>query len=1174
MSFKDSTIDQSLRIRALKFSTQWVLGPLMALLIISGCHHSKAQTRKIQKILSNKELQWLKTEGQQIKFAPNPNWPPGDFIEDSIHKGFVADYLALFEEMLGVKFIPVYYNSWTEMLQGIRSGQVDMIGAVHQTAERNNYLLFTDVYQTIPLGIVVSDNYTSKLTKDHINSMLLACTKDFASTEFIRMQYPNASIEEYDQEVTALTVASFGVTDGAVIDLMSASYLIDKYGITNMKLGTELDFNWQLRFGITNTKPELASIITKLLHAIPEKKRDEIYHTWVNRMEYQTSGFIKNNRNLLLLLGGGVVMAFTIILVFTWNLRRLVERRTRELTLARKEALGSEERYRLIVDNQTDLVIKVDAEGQFLFASPSYCSLFEVSAASLSKTTFGPLENGHTVLSLQQIEQALKQPPHQLTFTEKIQRSDSPEWISWVFSALSADFTKPVEIIAVGRNITPLMVQEQELREHADDLTLMHEINSAIREGKDLEEILDLLGNGIRKVYACTSAVTAVANAAKTHLFVRKISYPDNMAVKLEQLIRRKVADLSLRIPATGSGFFAQVMKTGKPLVIEGEKEVLKILAEFAQQRFLKPFISPVASLLNIHSIILLPLSSKNETLGVVEVARNRPFTENEIRRIERLAGLLSTIIDRWQADEALKASEEQYRTIFNSANDGITILKDHYFIHGNLKALEMFGVTSQEFIGSPPWNFSPPTQPNGKTSKAYAEEVMQSAFQGVPQRFEWIHKHLSNGDFFTEVTLNRFAIGDEVLIMAIIRDISDQKRTKEELIVAKEKAEESNRLKTHFLANMSHEIRTPMNGILGFLELLQGLNLSREKHDEYIALIRKSGHRLLETINDLIEMSKIEAGEVIMHHTSVDLTDLLTYLHRFLMPQATEKGLLLELRKPPDEYGLKIVTDKLKLESVLINLLRNAIKFTTKGHIEFGYIMENSTLKFYVKDTGPGIPESHLERIFDRFVQGDIRDTRGYEGSGLGLSIARAYTEQLGGKIWCESQVNEGTTFWFTIPWSSTVTPWPIETKPFENDEFSIPKTKQPLILIAEDDDISFLFLETILLPLGAQIIRSTTGFETVDAVRNHSNISLILMDLKMPEMNGLEASRQIRHLNPSLPIIAQTAYAMAGDREKALEAGCIGYITKPIKRQDLLEIILPCLPHDCSEHPYGKNS
>jgi len=373
-------------------------------------------------------------------------------------------------------------------------------------------------------------------------------------------------------------------------------------------------------------------------------------------------------------------------------------------------------------------------------------------------------------------------------------------------------------------------------------------------------------------------------------------------------------------------------------------------------------------------------------------------------------------------------------------------------------------------------------------------------------------------------------------------------------LIASKEKAEESDRLKSSFLANMSHEIRTPMNGIIGFLDLLKEPDLSEENKAAYINIVTQSGHRLLDTINDIIEISRIETGELKVKFSEVNCSELLGYYHGFFKQQADQKGLKYIISNKINNEILYFQTDRNKLESIITNLLKNAIKFTQAGSVEFGCSMDGENLIFFVKDTGVGIQEDRIEAIFDRFVQADLSSSRPHEGSGLGLSIVKAYLEILNGKIWVESQPGKGSTFSFSIPY--------FESKHFESkritpDVYHVSNKISAKILIAEDDSASYLYLEKLLSAKGTVFLHSTNGEDTVRIVRENPDISIVFMDIRMGEMSGLEATRQIRQFNETIPIIAQTAYALTGDKERVIEAGCNDYICKPVDSIELQRIV-----------------
>ena len=378
--------------------------------------------------------------------------------------------------------------------------------------------------------------------------------------------------------------------------------------------------------------------------------------------------------------------------------------------------------------------------------------------------------------------------------------------------------------------------------------------------------------------------------------------------------------------------------------------------------------------------------------------------------------------------------------------------------------------------------------------------------------------------------------------------------------MAAKEKAEESDRLKSAFLANMSHEIRTPMNGILGFAGLLKEPGISGQKQQKYIKIIEKSGERMLNIINDIIDISKIESGTMKMYINETDINEKIENLYHFFKPEAKAKNIQFSVEQTLPNNETIVKMDSEKVHAVLSNLLKNAIKFTNKGKIEFGVGYESSSsgkkqLKFFVKDTGMGIPIDRQQAIFERFIQADVHDKMALQGAGLGLSISKAYVEMLGGKIWVESQERMGSVFYFTIPCNDET------EKVFVQDvEASIKTDYTPRklkILIAEDDEASQMLLSMIVEEFTSEIFIANDGIEAVEIYKNNPDIDLILMDVKMPNLNGYDATQQIRELNKNVVIIGQTAYALSFDRQKVMDAGCNDYISKPILMNDLKTLI-----------------
>ena len=372
------------------------------------------------------------------------------------------------------------------------------------------------------------------------------------------------------------------------------------------------------------------------------------------------------------------------------------------------------------------------------------------------------------------------------------------------------------------------------------------------------------------------------------------------------------------------------------------------------------------------------------------------------------------------------------------------------------------------------------------------------------------------------------------------------------ELIAAKEIVEESDELKTAFLQNISHKIRTPLNGIIGFSELLNHEDLNKDEIKEFTSLIGQSGKRLLEIVNNILDISKIQTGQVKIEQKPVSIISIFSDLLTFFDPVAKAKSINLHYHIPENE-DRTIFSDEVKLNQILTNLISNAIKFTKSGDIDYGYEIKDEFVQLYVKDTGLGIPPKLYEKVFDKFVQTEQSLCKDYEGAGLGLSICKGLVELLGGKIWFDSEINKGSTFYFVLPYKSIV-----ESSQTVEKYSGIPgKRSHRIILIAEDDWISFQYLRTILEKSDITVLHAENGEQAVEFVRNTSEIDLILMDIKMPVMDGIEATKIIKRIRPDLPIIAQTAYTYSEEKNKISAIGCDEYLTKPLEYAKLNELL-----------------
>lgn len=411
-----------------------------------------------------------------------------------------------------------------------------------------------------------------------------------------------------------------------------------------------------------------------------------------------------------------------------------------------------------------------------------------------------------------------------------------------------------------------------------------------------------------------------------------------------------------------------------------------------------------------------------------------------------------------------------------------------------------------------------------------------------------------ANGDIYINVAMNPIVVDGQVVGVSIFaKDITTQKLVEQKMVQAKEKAEDGDRLKTAFIQNISHEIRTPLNGILGFGQVLAESDLPAKERLEYFKILQENSNRLLQTITDYMDISMIASGNLEVNKSNFLLNNFLMDLLRKTKNISTKKHIEIILQVPENTDTMQLNSDRELIRKALGHLLGNAEKFSQKGTISFGYTIKNQMPEFFVKDTGIGIPKDKLEVIFDVFMQGDTSITRGYEGSGLGLSIVKGNIALLGGEIRAESEPNQGSVFYFTLPDVITDSEAKTGFSPLPGQGAE----SKPVALIAEDDKSNYFYLKMTLEKSGFDTFHAVNGLEVVEICRQHPEICLLLMDVKMPVMNGIEATIIVREFRPDLPIIALSAYAQSGDEHHILEAGCSDFLPKPVIREELLEKI-----------------
>ncbi|MFO8002505.1 MAG: ATP-binding protein, partial [Marinilabilia sp.] len=426
--------------------------------------------------------------------------------------------------------------------------------------------------------------------------------------------------------------------------------------------------------------------------------------------------------------------------------------------------------------------------------------------------------------------------------------------------------------------------------------------------------------------------------------------------------------------------------------------------------------------------------------------------------------------------------------------------------------------------------------------------------------RGELINRKKDGEPYFELATIAPIvdAHGEITHFVGVKQDITEKKRFEQELIDAREKARESDLLKAAFLQNMSHEIRTPMNAILGFSELAKMPGTPQEKRTSYLSIVIDSTQRLLGVVDDIVDISRLETGNLILKNNPIRLKGFMLSLYESFKNETGSDVIM----KAPDVdatlHSATISVDADRLKQVMEKLLSNAVKFTKHGEIKFGCHKIGGAVRFYVEDSGIGIQPDMYNLIFQPFYQLDMGATRTFGGNGLGLTIASRIVEKMGGEIKMDSNPGEGSVFFFDIRPDSH------DIEDFSGSD-EIPggeEREEHTILIAEDDEINFILLREILdHEFGegvVRVIRAATGNEAIEIFREQEDsIDLVLMDVKMPDLGGISATREIKRIQPSVPVIAQTALAMTQDRDEMLDAGCDDYLTKPIRRELLVDTV-----------------
>jgi hypothetical protein len=814
-----------------------------------------------------------------------------------------------------------------------------------------------------------------------------------------------------------------------------------------------------------------------------------------------------------------------------------------------------------------DPVLRVDRNGQLLYANE----------ASFKLLTW-KLEIGKkTPPSLQKIiSEVLKEGIGKIIDTEHSQQ---------VFSFSVIPVVEEGYANLYGKDITNRIQAVQELALRNSGLLMLNRFAIELSNLSSDDNLEALIIKQIKEIAGAEVAIYAEYNSANRTTTTKQILMESGLLEKVVSLLGNKIQDIHT------------IVSDEDYRVITTEMiGIRKTLYEASFGAIPRSVGAAIQALLKVDRIIGVAYMIEGKLYGtsVLLMGKGHPDPSKEI--LENFIHLAASSLRRNQAEKALMENEERFRTLFENSTMGIyRTTPEGKILLANPTLVKLLGYSSFEELSG-----------RNLEEKGFEPSYKRTHFMDIMKRngevkgLESAWTRMNGTTLF--ISESARAINDKegknIYYDGIVEDITLRKKAEQELIIAnkdlvfqnkekekradelfiankelayqnqekekraaelikaKEHAEESDRLKSAFLTNMSHEIRTPMNGIIGFTELLKEPNLSSDEQQDYIQTIQISGARMLNTINNIVDVSKIESGLTKVDIKETNINEKIEFTYKFFKPEVENKGLKFSFKTSLPSKEVIIKTDNEKVYGILTNLVRNAIKFTFDGSIEFGYEKKGEYLEFYVKDTGVGIPKKQYQMIFERFRQGSESHNRGYEGSGLGLSIAKSYVEMLGGEIWVESEEGLGSTFYFTIPYNA-VSEERTEIENVVSEKDKDVEIKKLKIMIVEDDEISHALLTRMLQKISYEVLHTITGVEAIEVCRNNPDIDLVLMDIRMPVMDGNEATRQIRQFNKDVIIIAQTAYGFSGDKEKTIEAGCNDYISKPINKTLLYELI-----------------
>jgi PAS domain S-box-containing protein len=1045
---------------------------------------------------------------QPIKVKGDQYYPPFEFVNDKGEPdGFNVELFKKIAEDLSLEYT-LELGNWVEVRKELENQEIDLLLGVLKSDKRAEKFTYGLPFSMMTYDIFTRKNETYNNLQALEGKRVVVQRGDYMH-DFLQEAGLTAQLILANDQFEALQLIQQGLYDAAVLGSFQAAHLINEYELDNIK--PQLAEMQAVPYAMAASKgtDTLIWMLNAALYNLKENGTyDQLYNKWF--AVYERKDFFDDNLGWFV----GLVAFVLVLIAFLILLRNRV-------AIVTKYLKASKEQYQILIQNQEDFILKLSPNGIVLFASPSFCRLLDKSEKELYHLSIDQIFD-------KQFAEIFRKKITDLTLgvsdveTElQIRLNDKFYWINWRFTGLKYGKTQLREVLVVGRDVTKNKIYKLELEA------------SENRFSQVLETIPNIAVQGYREdgtVRYWNSASEVIYGYSKAEAFGRtlfELIIPENIV----EGVRKDVAKMLQEGKGLASEELELKRKDGSLIKVfsshtvvslpNGQRELYCVdidLSEIKRAQLIQQVLFNITNAVHINSNI-------EELIGIIH---------HELSKLMDCSNLFIAFYD---------AEKDEFSTFDkNDAVENIPVWPAEGSLSGLVvRRRKSLLVTSSEFkkmeqqglvnlVGKPAavWLGVP---------LIAGDEVLGAV---VVQSFE-------HSDAYDQRTVNLMEFVSRQISLAIQRQ-----RNLLNLIEAKRKAEQSDQLKSAFLNNLSHEIRTPLNGIVGLATMFDSDETTSEERREFGDLIIDNSQQLTNIIDDIVHMSAIETAQVDLYYSDINLYPVLDETVGLFMLR-NQNGEVEMLSDFPAEANIPIVrTDEGKIRKIVSVLLDNALKYTEKGKVKLSWSITGAQLQIAVEDTGIGIDPSDHEKIFERFQKIENQNKKLYRGNGLGLSIARAYARLLGGDISVSSELNKGAVFKVHLP--VNITSIPPKLKSMNGNTSKMHKIK---VLIVEDEFSNLHFIKSSLKDHIFEITTAGNGKDAVTIFEQNPDFDLILMDLKLPLLSGYDATRKIKAIKQNVPVIAITAYALRGDKEKALEAGCDAYLAKPFIKEELLTII-----------------